>query len=63
MQDKDLEFPGTVEYAYYSIYNLFKKYAALADIEDWQIVNQALSSEPDESLWAPLLEAAMARAT
>ncbi len=27
MQDHDLEFPDAVEYAYYAVYNLFRKYA------------------------------------
>ena len=48
MQDDDLEFPRNIEFAYYSIYNLFCKYVTRDDIDDWIIVNQAISSEPDE---------------
>ena len=48
MQDDDLEFPRNIEFAYYSIYNLFCKYVMRDDIDDWIIVNQAISSEPDE---------------
>ena len=45
MQDDDLEFPEHIEYAYYSIYNLYEKYGQGAEMDDWIIVNQALSSE------------------
>ena len=62
MQDFDLEFPGPVEYAYYAVYNLFLKYARNEAVDDWLIVNQALSSEADESKWLSLLSEAMARA-
>ena len=48
MQDDDLEFPRNIEFAYYSIYNLFCKYVTRDDIDDWIIVNQAISSESDE---------------
>lgn len=41
--------PGqNIEYAFYSIYNLYKKYCLKEDIDDWLIVNQVLSTEPDE---------------
>src|SRR5579859_272570 len=52
LQDHDLEFPGAVEFAYYSIYNLFRKYAGAEDVDDWLIVNQALSLETEENRWA-----------
>jgi hypothetical protein len=62
MQDFDLEFPDSVRYAYYAVYNLFQKYARLEPIDDWLIVNQALASETDKSKWRPLLEEAIANA-
>jgi hypothetical protein len=62
MQDDDLVFDDFAEFAYYSLYNLFRKYAALEDIDDWLIVNQALSSEPRQDQWAPLLETAIRKA-
>lgn len=43
LQDDDLTFPDPVEFAYYAIYNCFRKYASGDDIPDWLIVNQALS--------------------
>ncbi|MFD6463814.1 hypothetical protein [Streptomyces roseolus] len=43
LQDDDLSFPDTVEFAYYAIYNCFRKHALGDDISDWLIVNQALS--------------------
>lgn len=45
IQDDDLAFPENIEYAYYSIYNFYNKYSEKEDIDDWIIVNQALSSE------------------
>lgn len=47
MQDDDLEFPDHIEFAYYSIYNLFNKYILQQNIDDWLICNQALSAETD----------------
>ncbi len=61
MQDDDLVFPKHVEFAYYAIYNLFKKYALKKDIDDWLIVNQAISSEKDSKKWRPLLFNAIQR--
>ncbi len=62
MQDEDLTFPKNIEFAYYAIYNLFRKYALEKDIADWLIVNQALSSEKDSAKWRPLLFTAIQRA-
>jgi hypothetical protein len=61
LQDSDLTFPETVTYAYYSIYNAFRKYAMKESIDDWVIVNQALSSETEPSRWEALLRAALER--
>jgi len=47
MQDSDLEFPRSIEFAYYSIYNLYQKYGDKREIDDWLIINQALSSRED----------------
>ena len=44
LQDMDWEPPENIEYAYYSIYNLYKKYCEDEDIDDWLIINQCLSS-------------------
>ncbi len=44
MQDDDLAFPDPVEFAYYAIYNCFRKYVRGDDIADWLIINQALSA-------------------
>ena len=55
MQDADLEFPQEIQHAYYALYNLFRKHAIKEDVDDWLIVNQALSSEIDESRWLSLL--------
>jgi hypothetical protein len=63
LQDDDLEFPGTIRFAYYSLYNLFTKYALGEAIDDWLIVNQALSAEIREDEWSRLLTDAMRLAT
>ncbi|MGY0498619.1 hypothetical protein ACWZHB_09005 [Nocardia sp. FBN12] len=47
LQDDDLAFPDPVEFAYYAIYNCFRKYVRGDDIPDWLIVNQALSVHDD----------------
>jgi len=59
MQDFDLEFPDPIEFAYYAIYNLFRKYTGTEDVDDWLIVNQALASAPDETKCTALLAAAI----
>lgn len=62
MQDDDLTFPDPIEFAYYALYNLFSRYTQQEPIDDWLIVNQALSSEEDESQWQLLLAAAIQKA-
>ncbi len=62
MHDDDLTFPDNIEFAYYAIYNLFRKYALGTEIDDWLIVNQALSAEKDSEKWATLLASAIQRA-
>jgi hypothetical protein len=59
MQDIDLEFPAEIEFAYYSIYNLFRRYALNEAIDDWLIVNQALSAEKMVEKWVAILQDAI----
>lgn len=61
LQDGDFELPEAVQLAYYAIYNLFEKYAAGAEVDDWLIVNQALSAHPAER-WLELLTGSLAAA-
>ncbi|NKX90121.1 hypothetical protein [Nocardia coubleae] len=50
LQADDLAFPDPVEFAYYAIYNCFRKYVSGEDIADWLIVNQALAvHDPGEA--------------
>ncbi len=56
MQSDDLVFPDHIEFAFYSIYNLFQKYVLHRKIDDWLIVNQALSAELSHEKWNELLE-------
>ncbi|MFD6355120.1 hypothetical protein [Nocardia tengchongensis] len=57
LQDDDLTFPDPVEFAYYAIYNCFRKYACGDDIPDWLIVNQALSVHDDSEAVSRLTRA------
>lgn len=59
LQDDDLELPGHIELAYYAIYNLYRSAVEGAAIDDWLIVNQALSAEEDPALWRMLLADAL----
>lgn len=49
LQDDDWKLPKEASYAYYAIYNAFQKYALNKEVDDWLIVNQALSSLGDTS--------------
>ena len=62
LQDRDLEFPEAIGYAYNAVYNFFCKYGLGEEVDDWVIVNQAGSSDPDESRWAKTLQRAIAAA-
>lgn len=62
LQDDDLALPDHIELAYYAIYNLYRKSLAGAAIDDWLIVNQALSAEMDPTQRAWLLADAIQRA-
>jgi len=55
LQDDDLVFPQNITFAYYALYNLFKKYGQGESVDDWLIVNQAISSEEDDPAWEVLL--------
>lgn len=59
IQEEDLIFPEEIEFAYFSIYNLFQKFVLRREIDDWVIVNQAVSAEKDESKWFDLLKNAI----
>ena len=61
LQDDDLSFPEPVEFAYYAILNYFRKYALRRDVDDWLIVNQAISSV-DEPKWEDTLRSAIEKA-
>jgi hypothetical protein len=59
LQDDDWALPEEAVYAYYAIYNLFRKYALSEPIDDWLIVNQSLSSlgSTSDLGWLTLAEA------
>lgn len=61
LQDGDLEFPPPIEYSYYAIYNLFRRHVmGVSQVDEWLVVNQALSSNPNPEAWRPMLAAALA---
>ena len=63
MQDGDLAFPDSVTFAYYAIYNVFRRYAMQQeDIDDWLLVNQMGSSEDDDEKRRAVLVSAIERA-
>jgi hypothetical protein len=62
LQDGDLTFPERVEFAYYAVYNFFRKYALQDEVDDWLLVNQSASSEGDERKWEGLLTKAIEKA-
>ena len=46
MHDDDIEFPPNIEYAYYSIYNLFRLiFVPEHGMEEQIVLNQAMSSQ------------------
>jgi len=49
LQDDDFELPDNIEFAYYAIYNVFRKYVLNQEIDNGLIINQALASEEDIS--------------
>ncbi|MGA2497954.1 MAG: hypothetical protein ABSH20_09445 [Tepidisphaeraceae bacterium] len=51
IQDSDLKFPEEITYAYYSLCNLFRRYCLADEIDDWLIVNQAISAEINQDQW------------
>ena len=62
IRDEDFQLPDPIEFAYYAIYNLFEKYVAQKPVDDWVIVNQAISSEENEAMWEVLLANAIRKA-
>ena len=61
MQDHDLELWDTAQFAYYAIYNYFNRYATGDAVDDWLLVNQAMSSEDGPRGALSLLERALAK--
>ena len=64
LQDDDLELPEELEYAYYAIYNLYSKYVQVEPVDDWLVVNQAVSAlgVSSDGAWAAALRAALEKA-
>jgi len=46
LQDMDLALSTNAEFAYYAIYNAFRRYALNLNIEEALVVDQALSALP-----------------
>ena len=56
--------PEEIEYAYHSVDNLFLRYGLAEPIDDWLIVNQAVSSlgVNGGDAWGAALDAALRKA-
>jgi hypothetical protein len=61
LQDDDLQLPEPVEFAFYAVYNCYRKYVDRDAVDEWLIVNQAVSALP-EAEWTRALERAIAAA-
>ena len=59
LQDDDWPLPVNVSYGYYAIFNAFRKYALGENVDDWLIVNQALSVSTDSNAWRTSLQVAI----
>lgn len=62
MQDGDLCFPDSIQFAYYAIYNFFRRYGKQDDVDDWLLVNQAISSEENVERGTAVLAGALEKA-
>jgi len=63
LHDHDLAFPEPVTFAYFAIYNFFRRYGLEEDVDDWLLVNQALSTEEDQAKGMALLTRAIKQAS
>jgi len=48
LQDMDWQPPERIEFAYYSIYNLYQKYCQGIDVDDWLIINQCIAAQSND---------------
>jgi hypothetical protein len=59
LQDDDWDLPLNISSGYYAIFNAFRKYALGETMDDWLIVNQALSVSTDPNEWRASLQVAI----
>jgi hypothetical protein len=57
LQDEDIEMPEQAEFAYYAIYNAYRRYIQRDPIEEKLLLSQALSSLPPEQFESIFREA------
>jgi hypothetical protein len=57
LQDEDLELPEAAEFAYYAIYNGYRRYIERHAVEEKLLLNQALSCLPSEQMESVFREA------
>ncbi len=55
LQDCDLDLPERSLFAYYAIYNCFRKYVRGEPVDDWLIVNQVIAALGDAAVTESLL--------
>ena len=57
MQERDIELPERLAFAYYSIYNAFRLHVGAEPIDPWLVVNQALAVYPEQEMAGALARA------
>ncbi|MGG7607812.1 hypothetical protein [Massilia sp. BKSP1R2A-1] len=61
LRDEDIQLPESAEFAYYAIYNAYRRYILLEPVEDKLLINQLLSSLPSEQAESAFCEALLAQ--
>lgn len=59
LKDGDVELPAEIECAYYAIYNLYRKAIGDEEIDQWLVVNQAITALGNDTDATEILEAAI----
>ncbi len=60
LHDEDVELPESALFAYYAIYNAYRRYIGQDPVEETLLINQALSSLPQDQVEIVFLDAVQA---
>jgi hypothetical protein len=61
LRDEDMQVPEPAEFAYYAIYNAYQRYIRHESVGDNVLINQILSSLPEEQAEGAFREAVLAQ--